>query len=284
MITWSRRHILISGIVLILAANAIVLAGVASNRSGEPESTVQLSERELRLPYAGGTRTENSGVVLNLVWRAPVETAAQDPYSGYESSGGNPDWLDKAKLAALGFDVAQDQKPAAGNFKWQRTKEVLLVLELDGVAYRQALQRARQKASDEEKLNETNPGSKEFTQRSKAAKDWLAREENENSRLFVIDAGLDAVSLRVKYPDRARYLIVRGQVRPQIVTHDKMNRLSGHVAGLSIGQINVPVEFQPALQHTAQNNARARFAVTVAFGQRLEPWILVLNGNKADAK
>jgi len=283
MITWSRRP-LMAGIALILVVNAMALAGVAYNRSGEPESIVQLSERELRLPYAGGKRAENSGVMLNLVWRVPVETAAQEPYYGYESFGGSPVWLDKAKLAALGFDVSTDKPASGANFKWQRTKEVLLVLELDGVAYQQALELVRQKAAEDEKLNDANPGSKEFAQRIKAARERLTREEHENSRLFAIDAGLDAVSLRAKYPDRARYLIIRGQARPQFVTRNKENRLSGHVAGLGTGQINVPVEFQPALQHAVQNNARARFAATVAFGQRLEPWILVLNGNKADAK
>ena len=39
------------GLGLILASNAIALAGVWYNRSGEPQAQLQLSEREIQLPY-----------------------------------------------------------------------------------------------------------------------------------------------------------------------------------------------------------------------------------------
>ena len=279
MIVWSRRRTLIAGISLILVVNAIALAGVAYNRSGAPDSTVQLSERELQAPGRWRSK-ENSGVALSLRWRVDGGTGAQEAYYGYGSAA----WLDKAKLAALGFDVAQDQNPAGRTFKQQRMKEVLLVLELDGPAYRQSLERARKKADDEEKLNEANPGNKEFAQRTKAAKERLVREELENTRLFVIDAGLDAQALRAQYPDQAHYLIVRGQIRPQWVSRDKQERLTGSISAISISQINVPVEFQPALMQTEATNKSARFKATVAYGKRLEPWIVALSEHRGDTK
>ena len=279
MIAWSRRRTLIAGVSLILAVNAIALSGVAYNRSGEPECTVQLSERELQAPGRWKNK-ENSGVALSLRWRVDGGTGAQEAYYGYGSAA----WLDKAKLAALGFDVAQDQNPAGRTFKQQQTKEVLLVLELDGQAYRQSLERARKKADDEEKLNEANPGNKEFAQRMKAAKERLMREELENTRLFAIDAGLDAQALRAQYPDRAHFLIVRGQIRPQQVTRNRQERLTGSISAISVSQINVPVEFQPVLMQTEQPNKLARFKATVAYGKLLEPWIVALSETRGDAK
>ena len=283
MIAWSRRRTLMAGIGLIVVVNAMALAGVAYNRSGAPMSLVQLSERELHFPnvYAGRVnRTENSGVALNLQWRVPAEENGPD-YEGYGSYGGSPSWLNQAKLTALGFEGLSAKKLEHGErsgLKKQQTKEVLLVLELDGAAARKALEFAREKAAKEEKLNDANPGNTEFALRSKAAKERLERETQENSRLFAVDAGLDVAELRTQYPDRTHYLIVRGQVRPQFVSHEKVEQLRGVISALSIDQINVPVEFQPILLRATPNNVRVKFSATVAFGQRLEPWITALSG------
>lgn len=278
MIAWSRRRTLFAGLALILVVNGIALSGVALNRSGEPESLVQLSERELQLPYGRWNSKENSGVELNLRWRVDAGHDTPDNYYGYGAYGGTAAWLDETKLAALGFDVAPDRHAPRRKNRQQRTKEVLLVLELDGAAYRQSLERARKKAGDEEKLRADNPGNKEFENRAKRAREYAESEAGENSRLFAVDAGLDAAALRAQYPDKAHYLIVRGQLRPQIVTRDRQERLSGYISALSISRINVPVAFQPALQHDERTNKSARFEASVAYGQRLEPWIVALAG------
>ena len=265
MIAWNRRYTLIAGVALILSVNAVVLAGVAYNRSGDPTSTLQLSERELR--HGRLSSKENSGVSLNLVWRVRHGNDAPDA-----------DWLDQAKLAALGFDVASER--AERKYKRWRSKEVLLVLELDGPAYRQALARAQQKADDEEKLLLANPGNKEFERRAKRAREAAENEARQASRLFVVDAGLDVEALRAQYPDPTRSLIVRGQIRPQRVTHDRQDRLSGHISALSVAQINVPLEFQPVLKRAAAIDKAASFSATVAFGKRLEPWLVALTEKK----
>ena len=279
MKAWSRRHTLMAGVALILAINAIALGGVAYNRSGEPESRIQLSERELRAPYGRFNRSENSGVELALKWRVPVSPAAHEPYYGYgyESWGGAPDWLDRAKLIALGFEQLPEKRLLPTDFRSLRTKEVLLVLELNGPAAQQALDQARQKLADEEKLSAANPGHKEFERRVKTAREALQRETSENSRLFAIDAGVHLVALRAQYPDRSRFLIVRGFVRPQFAMRNKQEQLSGYISALSVPKINVPVGFQPALQGATNGNTKGRFAATVAWGRRLEPWIVGLS-------
>ena len=271
MIAWDRRYTLIAGVALILAVNALVLAGVAYNRSGQPTSTLQLSERELR--HGRLSSKENSGVALSLVWR--VGRGNDAPDADYVSYGGTADWLDQAKLAALGFDVASAR--AEREFKRWRSKEVLLVLEFDGPACRQALARVQQKADEEEKLLFANPGNKEFERRAKRAREVADNEERQASRLFVVDAGLDAATLRAQYPDPTRNLIVRGQVRPQRVSRDRQDSLSGHISALSVAQINVPLKFQPALKQASAANKKASYSATLAFGKRLEPWIVELS-------
>jgi hypothetical protein len=112
----------------------------------------------------------------------------------------------------------------------------------------------------------------------------MQREEREDSRLFVVDAGLDAAALRAAYPDPARYAIVRGQLRPALVGSGHAAELSGYISELSIGEINVPHAFrevfEPALRDLArgQRNGMA-YEVTVAFGKRLEPWITAVSRN-----
>ena len=42
---WSRARVLLVAVALIVVTNAVVLAGVAYNRSGEPEAVIRLTER-----------------------------------------------------------------------------------------------------------------------------------------------------------------------------------------------------------------------------------------------
>ena len=241
MIAWSRRRTLVTGVALILAVNLAALAGVAYNRSGDATSTLQLSERELHLPYS--RLKESSGIALSLVWRVHrVNDAALADYGSY---GAVADWIDQAKLVALGFDLPPDQ--VGRKYKHWRSKEVLLVLEFDGPAYRRSLERAQQKADEEERLKLANAGNQEFERRAKQARESAGSEQRESSRLFVVDAGVDVDALRAQYPDPAHYLIVRGQIRPQRVTRGKLDQLAGQVFALSVSQINVPLAFQPAL-------------------------------------
>lgn len=285
MIAWSRRRTLIAGVALIVFTNAVALGGVAWNRSA-PESSLRLTQRELWLPWSGGFEAENSGLALRLVWRAPVAGTEEKPAHdmSYLMIGGAPAWLDQAKLAELGFDVTRTEDAATGRVRFdkQLPREVLLVLELDGPAYRQSLDRTRKFAEGEEALRAANPGKKEFEERARRAREQLGREERDASRLFAVDAGLDAAALRAKYPDRLRYAIVRGQVRPQFAGYGN-RRVGGYISQLSVERVNVPQEFRGVLEPALRRGAGSPgvspdlkatpFEATVAFGKRFEPWM-----------
>lgn len=279
----TRLKTLAAGAALILLANTVALVGVYLNRSGEPDSRMTLSQRELVMPWNWGMAKENSGLALGLSWR--VNTAVAGDYYGggygYGSSGGTPEWLDEARMAALGFDTAAVAADNQGRRRFERQlqREVLLVLELAGPAWQQALARSRENAARHEAARLANAGSKEFADKAKRAQEALQREEEVNSRLFAIDAGLDRAALRAKYPDRGRYLILKAMLRPQLDSRERKTRVTGYVSTLAATQINVPHELRPGLepvlrqQRRTPRDAAPRFEATLAVGQRLEPWI-----------
>ncbi len=276
MKNWTRRHTLIAGIALLVATNAVALLGVAYNRSGDPESVLTLTQRELERPYAWRMNRENSGVSLHIDWRLAGKTEEFLYYYRYASRG-SPAWLDQAKMASLGFDVgppggAQDIRRWASR---QLEREVLLVLEMDGPAYQESLQRARQYVAEQDARLAALPRDKDLQRAAKVAHEALTHEENDNSRLFAVDAGLDQAALRAKFPDRNRYAIVRAKVH---LTATDKGAFAGYIAGLSIDEVNVPHEYHALIEGTGVPStvgpALAPFEARTAFGQRLEPWLL----------
>jgi len=279
----TRTRFIIAGVALILATNVVALAGVAHNRSGEPESNLKLSQRELSLPYYAINEHDNSGISLSLRWR----TLNADSDTPYGFGMHYPGWrgatstlLDQAKLAALGFDVSKPVDAAEGRLHYNKllSKEVLLVLELDGAAYQSALAHAKVAAEHEQSLFAADPGNPKLNEHAKTANERYLQEAQENSRLFVIDAGLDNTALRAKYADRTRYLIVRGQVRPQLNEIDHKPHLSGYISRLSIDEVNVPLSFRPLFEPMLRESDRRtqstqHYEVTLAYGKRFEPWI-----------
>jgi hypothetical protein len=272
MIAWSSTRTLVAGLALIAVTNAVALISVAYNRS-DTESTVRLTQRELAQPYRWRGAHENSGIALSLQWRVLEDEAADSHFFNtfYAGVGGAPLWLDRAKLETLGFAASQLDAIAKGRDRHRDplSKEVLLVLEFDGLAYQTSLERVRRYAQ-----SESAKGGKEAAE----AKKLLDSEQAENSRLFVFDAGLDLAALHAKYPDQARYAIVRGQVQPQLRTENRAPGILGYISELSIHEINVPFDFRNVFESAPQlgENYRPKplpYEVTVNFGMRLEPWI-----------
>lgn len=286
MMTRYRMRFLLAGITLIVLTNAVALVGAVYNRTGTPEAVLKLSQRELALPYNWGLERENSGLALNLTWRTLGEDDEENlmPLSG---GTGSPGWLNQQKLQDLGFVIPAMKAgiDADKRFIWFTAKEVLIVLELNGSAYQSSLEHARQRFTHQEALLAVNPGKEEFTHRVERARKNLISEEQDASRLFVVDAGLDQETLRGKYPDRNKYLILKGQVRPYLNTQRGKIRMIGEVETLSVESIHVPLEHKHILDlvrrapQSDQSNVAPPYTVEVAFGQRLEPWIIGVSVN-----
>lgn len=273
---WSPKLTAMAGLSLIVLVNLIVLIGVAYNRSGEPESRLRLTERELSVPRPWAFQKENSGLSLQLLWRVrDEENEARPYYFGFGGVGGRATWLNESKLKELGLEPPSASATEAQKRRYDKlgAKEVFLVLEFDGPAYQAVLARAREFAR----------GSQSEGTPSNRAEEWRAKrlryEESESSRLFVIDAGMDVAVLRAKYPDRARYAILRGRVHPPTARYG--NGYWGRVEGLAIDSVNVALEFRAVFEGFASRSyypladspAGPKFEAAVAFGNHLEPWL-----------
>ncbi len=237
-----KAHGLLLAGAFILVTNAIVLLGVARNRTAPPLETIQLTERELpREPHG----KEDSGVSLRLQWQRFGSTYF-DQYA----------WMDRAKLKELGFDYqAALRDPKHPPLE----RPAFLALEYDGPAWEQW-----QKAMEKE------------------PKVIHPYDSTMESRLFVIDAARRPEQLLEKYKDQQRYLVLKGVVRVAVVNYDPINRrhgpsdrLQASVSRLLPESIHVPMSLSGALASLAESiPASPRYTVTLSFGRRFEPWIV----------
>lgn len=256
-----RLRVLLAGLGLIVAGNAVALLGVAYNRGGEPDAVVEFSERELAMPFGFAASEENSGLSLRLEWRL-----AEAPRPGAPDHAGGAAWLDRDKLAELGFDLRAAAERGQGEERLGRQlpREAWIVLELAGPAWQAAIVAREAALAAARQLQADNPGKEEFERRAAFAQEQLEKERDTNSRLFAIDAGPDRTELRRRYPDRARYLILPGEVR---LGYDRQE-LTGFISQLGVRAVHVPLAERAAIERGG------RYIVTLAFGRRSEPWIL----------
>ena len=75
-----------------------------------------------------------------------------------------------------------------------------------------AVRRAERALEKEKKLLEVDGNNKKLQKNFKRANERMERERLSETRLFAIDAGIDADKLRKEYNDRSRYIITPGMV------------------------------------------------------------------------
>ena len=154
---WPRRYSIITGIALIFLTNIVALLGVAYNHSGTPDSTLRLTQRELQIPYGSRLGIDNNGISLRLHWRM---LGSMNQYQRYGEN--DPGWLDKAKMASLGFNVGMpiDTERSRTTYQKQLSKPVFLVMEFDGPAYQQSIELAKKKDADDSMKKERDDKTK----------------------------------------------------------------------------------------------------------------------------
>ena len=274
---YSSRALFVLAFAVLAATNIAVLSGVAYNRSGDPETRITLTERELPLLY--DVFEENSGLALHLAWRALPTEEDERPYRGW----GGPAWPTADKLRTLGFSLDDDpgNDDDGALTKAPIPREVFIVLELEGAAYREAVARAERALVREEGLYRANSGDKQLRENFEAAEKRLQRERIAESRLFAVDAGRDPAGLRRTYSDRGRFIIAKGLVKPAYHFENKVKRVRGTILRLSVEGIHVPLAqrgvFDGVLAEEKSRGASLappRYRVELAYGRRFEPWIV----------
>ncbi len=268
---------------LVLLANAVALTGVLYNRSGEPEAILVLTERELPL---ASLHRESTGVSVRLRWDAPLGDL---DFPGFEArAAGPPEWFDREKLEALGFDCSVDLNHPDAEAFYRKTlpMEAYVVLEYDGEAWREYLSRLEERA-----VEEAREGEGEIEERLGEAIERVRLAERTESRLFAVDVGSDSRGLRERYPDRSRFLVARAAVglvfeRGPVGDEESRRapRLGGSIRRFTVGEIHVPAGVAAPLSDLAERAAGTpplpgewegppRYEVTLRYGKRLEPWV-----------
>ncbi|HXO19551.1 MAG TPA: DUF4824 family protein [Thermoanaerobaculia bacterium] len=251
-----RRLGLIAALALVVLANAVVLTGVARNRSGT-DARVELTERECPL-VKSLKDDDDSGMALELTAHWP---------NGL-SEDGSPG-IDRETLRALGFDVSMplNSPRADGFYRRALPRDAFVVLEMEGPAWRRWLVEQQQHAD------------LAATQSQALDLDW---ERRMGTRLFYVAAGRDPEALRQRYPDRAHYLILPAKVRLLFFVGESKKPILYGTAELLSDRVHVPLALRPILDQTRRQEAVTGqhpapkvpyYRLTLATGKRHEPWL-----------
>jgi len=272
---------LLGGCALIVIVNAVILVAAAKNRGGERLAELTLTERELAVPEF--REDESSSLFLTLKFASDPPPAVQRLAWRNRADLPSVDyaWLDRGKLEALGFRLGTEPGVI------QRT--AFVALEFDGDSWTRWL------AAREDRLRKRLPHDE--------AEALLAIDRTMRSRLVPVDAGRDAETLRRRFPDRARYLIVPAIVRAvQGGTDAGDPAWRGQIAAVLVSDLHVPRALAPALktflpQETEDAVSKReqrerqlswpaptppRYRAAVTFGSRNEPWLVGVSELFAD--
>jgi len=279
---------------LIVVTNLAILAAAGWNRRGEPEAELSLTERELAMPVA--RQDERTGLELSLVMthEPPGVVRRTARWKRYELPSINYGWLDRAKLLELGFrvDLEPTHPDAAERYSHAMPRRVFVVVEYDGEAWNRWI------SGREQQVRELRREVEEGTLEPRALADaeaLLAVDRAMRSRLFPVDAGLDADALRSRYGDRRRYAVVAGSLRPKVVQPENgVPTLSGDLLDLVVNRVHVsrghrrhleaflPEETWKEIEARERRGAESdwpsptppRYRATLAVGRRHEPWLV----------
>lgn len=272
MMASSSRFYLLAGLMVIVVVNAIALGGAAYNRSGDPDSVLALDQRELRPGYEYRS-AENSGVSLQLDWRYREKPAVEKNYQRYDND--SDALLGPDKLRDLGFDLRPPVSHDDKSYVQQdiSSREVFLVMQLDGATRRHSIELRQQSLQLAEKQSAGAPQDEALRKQAEEARRELASELADNSRLFLVDIGTDHDRLREKYPDRNAYPILRARMEASWGWGlDNKWKPEGRISEVYARTINVPRRFH-GVERGEYGAHKAKYRIELAFGKRLEPWI-----------
>ena len=131
-------------------------------------------------------------------------------------------------------------------------------------------QRALDLNAKDQQLAAASPANRELIEAAQRSQQHVEAERATSSQLFCIDAGLDPSALRQKYLDRSKYAIVSAQIQPQVSDLRGHWTVVGTMEAVRIDSINVPLAYREVFGVDTDPH----FDVTIAWGRRLEPWIV----------
>ncbi len=237
-----KRPLVLAAVVVVIVASMWVLVGTRRNQSEATGGTLELTERELRLPSLMG---ESTVLALELDWAVGFPVEGNHPF---------PRWLTAEKLAELGFDchVPVTSPDARDHYRSQPHRLVYLVLEFEGEGWKEV---GPDSARRRTHLFVIDAG----------CDPRQLREQHPDTDRCIITRGI----VRILWQDRdfeSQTLLARP-------------RLHGSILMVQPSQVFVPKPHSAMLQglrgrgERTEAEAEPRFAVRVSWGRNYEPWI-----------
>jgi hypothetical protein len=256
-------------VALVIITNIVMRASVRANRTGDPDATMTLTERELRVER---TSDRDSAQKLRIDARA-----SGVPYWTDRNETG---WLTTAKLATLGFTcrLATDRTTATTQ-SCGLQRRAFVAYEYDGPAWRKiaaALQLQR-----EEALRKASAANSYAASSAES----LDNQIKYGSRLVAVDASTDSSALRRAYPDRRRYLVLPATVQAWLTVDQRTNASAAPVVSGTLWPVTTVLIAPPRLRDRLLKfgpsdwmlTRAPRYTIDVAVGRRYEPWILAID-------
>lgn len=268
-------RLLLIATALVIASNAFVFARVAWNRSGEPQTTLSLTERELKVPYRYSyRRDENSGLQLQLTWRT-----SEFIDNNYYQSENHSLPISEQKLRELGFSSPKDCDKSDNNRGGRdQARKAWVALEYDGPAhasYVKKLAQLLERRQQEIGAVDAEPEREELETLSKR----LDAISNEQSRLYVVEVAPNKNDLSQQ--SGSQNLILAAQITNQSFCDQKAKQkiIRINITGLLPDTINLPAHFAELHDLLTDKPERAanekpRYQATIAVGKLNEPWLV----------
>lgn len=260
----------------VLLVNAVILGKVYVNRT-QVMAQLQLSERELQLPYNYGFTKEDSSARVMLRWTTPNTEPLSPELENWRWHYDRSLQLSDTHFASFKFPDCEKTT------RWRHKQTAWLLLEFNGQSYADYVAQAEQYHALIQGLKpaaNTELSEKELTEKRKDATEFLDAAINSNSRLFAIDAAAERelleIALKKRQPtNNATLVIVPAEIQPGYSRCDNTNKKVTEVIinNLAVESLYIPKDLGQGFPRDADVQLKEKFNADIFYGRLHEPWI-----------
>ena len=261
---------------LVLLVNGFILGKVYVNRA-EVIARLNLSERELRLPYNYGFAKENSSAGLSLNWTTPSAEPIDMDMNQWRWQYNRNVQLSSTHFSSFAFpDCGQEKRLLQKRRAW-------VLLEFNGQSYADYVTQVEQYHALIMGLTpatNTDWSEKELAEKQTQANALLTAAKQDHSRLFVIDAAAERELLEVVQRDAPRIpnsqrVIVPAELRAGYYRCDTKEQRTTEVIidSLTVEALHIPKNLAQDFPQDGDTRRKTTFTAEIAYGRLFEPWI-----------
>lgn len=274
--TFTSKKLVWLAVGCILLVNAFILGKVYINRSAVI-AQLELSERELQLPYNYGFSKEDSSARVSLRWATPNTEPINIELNHWRWQHDRSLQLSAAHFASFQFHACTQKT------RLHQKQSGWVLMEFNGKSYTDYVAQVEQYHQLIMGLTATANGElaeKELAEKRKDATEFFTAAQTTNSRLFLIDAAaerelLEAVQRERQSANSGQLIIVPAELRAGYYRCDNNEKRTTEVIvdNLAVESLYIPNRL--ATDFPSDNNMRptVKFSALVNYGRLHEPWI-----------